>query len=456
MKFLNERPWWLPTFCVLSLVIHLAVGYESRLMNVARIETASLAAPPPGEVEVQFAPPAATPKPTPSATALIHAPPAAIVRRARPDVKPLRRVATAHGKRAVTDFLSVHSAGVPNAVRASSTPDRVPIVRANPSLTPPAIDDAAPALGARDGRYLAADPVARRPVTLPPTPPRPLPMSDTATGQGGGGGPALPVLADAAPNAPAPGATDQGGSGPGNGGGSGAGAGATAGAGNADGPGNRAGGSSRGAPFGDPNGVVGGNLNGGSSSGTAGRRGNGGAGGDGGDGPVHIVYVLDKSESMDDDGKIDKVRAALHKSLHELRPEDTFALIAFAQSPELLTNGLESATPGHIAEADTIVDKIQLDMGTNVSAALDLALGIADTTQVYLMSDGEPNFGITDSARLRSYVRARDGGHVTISTFALGIGEQFPGVQLLRGIAADNRGTYLYVDLHRKRRRLFH
>ena len=36
-----------------------------------------------------------------------------------------------------------------------------------------------------------------------------------------------------------------------------------------------------------------------------------------------------------------------------------------------------------------------------------------------------------------------------VFTLALGLGEEFPGIQLLKSLAQDNSGKYTYVDLAR-------
>jgi hypothetical protein len=47
--------------------------------------------------------------------------------------------------------------------------------------------------------------------------------------------------------------------------------------------------------------------------------------------------------------------------------------------------------------------------------------------------------GITDPAELRALVRQQDGGRAQVITLALGLGQNFPGVELLKALAADNK-----------------
>jgi hypothetical protein len=420
----GERWWWLPAFCVASFLFHVVLGFGVGARGKGMPVSPASPSPPPLQVEVVAAAP--TPRPSALPKRVVARP----VTRVAMKIPPPRHRVGAHGPQTVTNFLSVHSAGVRNAI-----PMRPP-----PNLGSPLAD-----------RRLAATPAAALPQPLPPAA---IPAPGIA-GHGGGGGPALPAAPSAAPDAPAPGVKDAGGSGAGAGGGAGGGVGKVVGGGSANGPGDRAGGG-RGAPFGDPDGVRGGAGSGGGYAGVNGTPGAGGSGGGNGeDSAVRIVYVLDISASMDDDGKIGKVRTALHKALHDLRADDRFAILVFAEKPTALMDHLVPATPGNIAQADSDIDAIQTEEGTNVSAAIDRAFALPGVQQIYLMSDGEPNYGILDPSQLRAYVRQTNNREISISTYALGVGEQFPGVQLLHHLADDNHGSYRYVDLHRKRRGLF-
>jgi hypothetical protein len=80
---------------------------------------------------------------------------------------------------------------------------------------------------------------------------------------------------------------------------------------------------------------------------------------------------------------------------------------------------------------------------------MELALALEPATHIFLMSDGEPNSGITDADELRALIRERNSRKARILTLALGLGEQFPGIPLLKGIAEDNRGKFDYVNLSR-------
>jgi hypothetical protein len=206
----------------------------------------------------------------------------------------------------------------------------------------------------------------------------------------------------------------------------------------------------RGVPFGNIAGLLGGDIGGPRAGGAPGRGAVFGARqAGGGEGAIHIVYALDISGSMRDGNKIGKAKDALRKALGELRRADTFNIIVFKHDAFTFRDDSVPATLVNVANAKAFIDDIRIGDGTNISAAMDLALGMNGITHIYLMSDGEPNGGIGDFGELRRFVRERNTHNIKIMTLALGLGENFPGMRLLKGIAEDNNGSYEYINLTR-------
>ena len=211
-------------------------------------------------------------------------------------------------------------------------------------------------------------------------------------------------------------------------------------------------GMTRGVPFGDASGLLTGSPNGG-----AGKNGGpGGIGrgllygakpGAGGGGAMNIVYALDSSGSMNEGNKIGKAKDALKKALLELKPSDTFDVLNFDARVKLFSQTMIPATPENIEKAIDYVQSIRLNHHTNVSAAMENALSLENITHIFLMSDGEPETGIRDFRLLRTFIKERNVNHVKILTLALGLGENFIGIELLKGIAEDNDGQFAYINL---------
>ena len=212
--------------------------------------------------------------------------------------------------------------------------------------------------------------------------------------------------------------------------------------------------SNRGIPFGDVSGLLLGDANGG--RGTGGGPGGIGRGaifgpklvsGGGGGGRLRIVYALDISGSMRDGNKIGKAQEAMRKALSELKPYDSFNIVTFKHDVYKMADGLLPANPQNIQRGLDYVNHIEIGDGTNLSGALDLALSMPGATHIFVASDGEPNGGINDFGELRKFVLNRNTAKVKILTLAIGQGEQFKGMALLKGVAEDNNGTFSYVNV---------
>jgi Ca-activated chloride channel family protein len=152
---------------------------------------------------------------------------------------------------------------------------------------------------------------------------------------------------------------------------------------------------------------------------------------------------------MQEGDKMGKAQAALRKALDELRPEDTFNIVTFAERARSFSSGMRQASSANVSQGHLHINLMKPDGPTNMSAALDLALSQSDVTHIFLLSDGEPTEGTTNFDLLRLIVRQKNAGRCRIITLALGRGEHFKGMDLLRGIADDNNGRFDYVNLSR-------
>ena len=204
--------------------------------------------------------------------------------------------------------------------------------------------------------------------------------------------------------------------------------------------------------FGDVAGLIGGKGRGGGGTGSGG--GDEGRGGVFGakpradkKGAVHIVYVLDISGSMRDGNKIGKAKEVLINALLGLQEGDTFEIVSFDRQVHRLRPEMLPAEPDILQECVAYVERMRTGDGTNISDAMYTALKYEDVSQIYLMSDGEPNAGIEDFQQLRDFVRDHNKKNVRISTMGLCLGEKYKGEELMRGIAQDTGGTYRYINM---------
>ena len=160
-----------------------------------------------------------------------------------------------------------------------------------------------------------------------------------------------------------------------------------------------------------------------------------------------IVFVLDTSGSMAEDGKMEKARAALLFGIKSLRPEDRFNIISFAGEERLMESGLIRADDAGRARGEKFVRSLRPTGGTNINDALLASLKQFDNSErpklLVFMTDGLPTVGETNAARIVDNVlKARVRG---LRLFTFGVGYDV-NTTLLDKIAAENSGTADYVE----------
>ncbi|HEX8391574.1 MAG TPA: VIT and VWA domain-containing protein [Longimicrobium sp.] len=160
-----------------------------------------------------------------------------------------------------------------------------------------------------------------------------------------------------------------------------------------------------------------------------------------------VVFVLDVSGSMTDEGKMEKARRALTYGVRGLNPGDRFNVIAFSGETRLMESGLIAADRAGIARGVEFVAGLQARGGTNINDALVEALGQFPATgtrprMLVFMTDGLPTVGEVNVERIVANVtRARRPG---LRLFTFGVGYDV-NTRLLDRVAAENGGTADYV-----------
>src|SRR5215203_746330 len=110
-----------------------------------------------------------------------------------------------------------------------------------------------------------------------------------------------------------------------------------------------------------------------------------------------IVFVLDTSGSMAEEGKMEKARNALLFGVRTLREGDRFNVINFAGEEHLFEDKLTSVNADSRRRGEEFVKKLQPNGGTNINDALKAALRQFDssdrTKMLVFMTDGLPTVG---------------------------------------------------------------
>jgi Ca-activated chloride channel homolog len=158
--------------------------------------------------------------------------------------------------------------------------------------------------------------------------------------------------------------------------------------------------------------------------------------------PKELVFVLDTSGSMSG-FPIQKAKETMAKALGGLHPKDTFNLITFSGSTEILFPAPVPATPENLRKAQRFLDERQGMGGTEMMAAIRAALAPSDAQDhvrvVCFMTDGYVGNDMEILSEIRKHPKAR--------VFAFGVGNAV-NHYLLDGMARYGRGEVEYVGLN--------
>ncbi|HEX2210924.1 MAG TPA: VIT and VWA domain-containing protein, partial [Longimicrobium sp.] len=160
-----------------------------------------------------------------------------------------------------------------------------------------------------------------------------------------------------------------------------------------------------------------------------------------------VVFVLDVSGSMEEEGKMEKARRALLHGVRGLRAGDRFNVIAFSGETRLMEEGLIAADQAGRRRGVEFVESLRPRGGTNINDALVEAMGQFPRTGtrprlLVFLTDGLPTVSETNVDRIiQNVARARREG---LRLFTFGVGYDV-NTRLLDRVAAENGGAADYV-----------
>jgi Ca-activated chloride channel family protein len=162
-----------------------------------------------------------------------------------------------------------------------------------------------------------------------------------------------------------------------------------------------------------------------------------------------VVFVVDTSGSMAEEGKMEKARGALLYGVRILRPQDRFNIISFAGEEHLMEAGLIAADEKGRARGEAFVKKLKPLGGTNINQSLLASLRQFSETDrerpkmLVFMTDGLPTVDETNITRILDNVRKATRPGVRLFTFGVGYDVN---TALLDKLASENGGVADYVE----------
>lgn len=160
-----------------------------------------------------------------------------------------------------------------------------------------------------------------------------------------------------------------------------------------------------------------------------------------------IVFVLDTSGSMAEEGKMEKARSALLFGIRTLRDGDRFNVINFAGEEHLMERDLIAADAAGRRRGEEFVGRLRPTGGTNINDSLLVSLRQFEKNDrpkiLVFMTDGRPTVGETSIDKIAANVAAAKTADIRIFPFGFGYDVN---TALLDKLGSENAGISDYVQ----------
>lgn len=173
--------------------------------------------------------------------------------------------------------------------------------------------------------------------------------------------------------------------------------------------------------------------------------------------PVHLVYLVDTSGSMQAADKMGLVKQSLKLLTESLQKGDTVALCTYAGYVR------EVLAPTGIADKSKIfaaIEDLSAGGSTAMASGIELAYKLAERTQVkghvnrvIVLSDGDANVGRTSHTEILSMISNYKAKGITLSTVGFGTGNYKD--TMMEQLADKGDGNYAYIDSDVQAKRVF-
>jgi Ca-activated chloride channel family protein len=158
-----------------------------------------------------------------------------------------------------------------------------------------------------------------------------------------------------------------------------------------------------------------------------------------------VVIAVDRSGSMSGK-KIEQAKEALKFVIQQLRPNDTFNIIAYDSAIETFRPELQKADEATVKAALGFADGLFAGGSTNIDGALQAAFKLLNDksrpSYVLFLTDGLPTVGETKELTIAEHAQTANTVGARLFTFGVGFDVNS---RLLDRLAREERGASIYV-----------
>lgn len=171
--------------------------------------------------------------------------------------------------------------------------------------------------------------------------------------------------------------------------------------------------------------------------------------------PNHVVFLIDVSSSMRNDGRMELLKASLVELMKPLRPIDRLSVVIYSSTAQVILEAVPVTKKDSIV---AILSSLSASGLTKSNEGLDLAYGLAQShfidegnNAVFLASDGE--FRLKRGTQ-GDYPKIEANAAQHISTSCINIKGDAVNQDELKTIANTGGGTFLLIKNYRDAQRL--
>ena len=164
--------------------------------------------------------------------------------------------------------------------------------------------------------------------------------------------------------------------------------------------------------------------------------------------PCNLVFLIDKSGSMNCNGGFSMLMQALRLLTDQLRPEDSVAIVSYASGVQV---ELPATSGKDKARIMRVLDGLRAGGSTSGGAGLQLAYDEAmksfsakKNNRVVLITDGDFNVGIRNPSELERFIEGKRATGVFLTVLGVGRGNYHDA--MMKKLANAGNGNYAFLD----------